>query len=250
MNIASKLSTAFPTACRVCRQWGSGMLCGTCEHRFSVSCMRCARCGLSLGAQELRASSAEQVGLALTGHDMTCANCVKQPPLWRLAVCAVDYAYPWSKLLADFKFRGEVSMAGMLADRLAAALKHSSPGCDVELVMPVPLSEKRLQERGFNQSWELARRLARVMTVAVEPDLLQRPVDTSHQVELSMRQRALNLRGAFMVPQQRWHTVAGRRVAIVDDVMTTGATFTEATRTLLRAGASSVDVWAVARTPL
>ena len=116
-------------------------------------------------------------------------------------------------------------------------------------MLPVPLSAARLQERGFNQSWELARRLGRIFGLTCLADLLQRPVDTAHQVDLSLQERDRNLRGAFMVTPGQHQKVAGRRVAVVDDVMTTGATLREATRTLLLAGASSVDVWAVARTP-
>ena len=113
----------------------------------------------------------------------------------------------------------------------------------------MPLSAPRLQERGFNQAWELARRLGHLLGLATAVDLLQRPVDTAHQLDLSLQDRARNLRGAFMVTPGRQHMVAGRRLALVDDVMTTGATLREATRALMQAGAASVDVWAVARTP-
>ena len=178
-----------------------------------------------------------------------CLSCLREPPAWRAAVCAEDYAFPWNDLIGDFKFRCDVGLATLLADRLAAALRQTPGGTEVDLLLPVPLSTPRLQHRGFNQAWELARRLGDLLRIPAEPHVLQRPVDTHHQAELSLQERSLNLKGAFMVNPQARPAVAGRRVALVDDVMTTGSTFREATRALLQAGAGSVDVWAVARTP-
>jgi ComF family protein len=164
-------------------------------------------------------------------------------------VCAEDYAFPWNTLIGDLKFRSDVALGALLAERLAAALGRAASSTDVDLVLPIPLSAQRLQQRGFNQAWELARRLARLFGLQAEAHLLQRPVDTAHQLELSLQDRTRNLQGAFMVDPQARSTLLGRRVALVDDVMTTGATFRQATQALLRAGAGSVDVWAVARTP-
>lgn len=163
-------------------------------------------------------------------------------------MCAEHYAFPWNGLIGDFKFRGDVALAGLLADRLASAVAQTPGGLDIDLVVPVPLSAQRLQDRGFNQAWELARRLAWSLRLTTDAHLLQRPIDTAHQVELSLAERARNLRGAFMVAPHRRSEVHGRRVALVDDVMTTGATFREAAHALCEAGAAAVDVWAVART--
>ena len=164
-------------------------------------------------------------------------------------MCAEDYAFPWNSLIGDFKFRCDVALATLLAERLATVLAQTPSGTDVDLVLPVPLSAQRLQHRGFNQAWELAKRLARRFGLQTDAHLLQRPVDTAHQVELSLQDRARNLQGAFMVDPLARPRLVGQRVALVDDVMTTGATFRAAAGALVQAGASSVDVWAVARTP-
>ena len=116
-------------------------------------------------------------------------------------------------------------------------------------MLPVPLSAARLSERGYNQSWELARRCARHLGCRADSELLIRIKDTSRQASLSREQRATNMRGAFAVEPTRRAEVRGRSVTLVDDVMTTQATADEAARTLLTAGALSVDVWVVARTP-
>lgn len=229
------LTDLLPADCRVCRQWSTGGLCAACLQRFCAPQRRCPRCALGLSPD--------------VDSALPCASCIGQPPAWRRAVCAQDYAFPWSGLIGDFKFRGDVALAGLLAQRLACAVADAPGARDVELVLPVPLSAQRLQERGFNQAWELTRRLGHRLGLATAADLLQRPVDTAHQLDLSLQDRARNLRGAFMVTPGRQPRVAGRRLALVDDVMTTGATLREATRALLQAGAASVDVWAVARTP-
>lgn len=203
--------------------------------RFGSLQLRCPGCALAWSADN--------------ESRRTCGACSAQPPAWRRAVCAQDYAFPWSGLVGEFKFKGDVALADLLAHRLASALRAAGDAHAVDVVLPVPLSTARMRERGFNQSWELARRLGHTFGLDCSARLLERPVDTAHQVELSLLERAHNLRGAFMVVPGQKQAVAGRRVALVDDVMTTGSTFREATRALLEAGATSVDVWAVARTP-
>jgi ComF family protein len=118
------------------------------------------------------------------------------------------------------------------------------------LLVPTPSSAERLRERGYNQAWELARRLGPALGIATERDLLLRLRDTPHQLSLPAEQRSANVRGTFAVEPRRAAALQGRAVTIVDDVMTTGATAAEMARLLLAAGAVSVDVWVLARTPL
>lgn len=117
------------------------------------------------------------------------------------------------------------------------------------LLLPVPLSGERLAERGMNQAWELARRVGAQLGVEARGDVLRRLVDTAHLADLPRAQRAARIRGAFgIAPGQSQHLRANC-VALVDDVMTSGATAAEAARVLLAAGASEVQIWVVARTP-
>lgn len=118
----------------------------------------------------------------------------------------------------------------------------------MDLVLPVPLAADRLRERGYNQAWELARRVAAGRRLPSDARLLLRPVSTAHQAALPKAARENNLHQAFMVDPRRRREVQGRTIAVVDDVMTTGATLREATRALLQAGALAVEVWALART--
>jgi predicted amidophosphoribosyltransferase len=111
------------------------------------------------------------------------------------------------------------------------------------------LSRERLAQRGYNQAWELARRLAQRLGLKARADALNRPVHLAGQAEQDRAARLQRLRGVFQLSPQGRAWVAGQRVALVDDVLTTGATAAEAARALLAGGAAEVEVWAFARTP-
>jgi len=221
----------LPSLCEVCRSWAVSGLCPACVARFAAPRPRCARCGIGLG-------------LAAPA----CGACLGEPPPFERTVCVADYGFPWDCLVADFKFHGRAELAGVLVEQLTAAVRAAgAPPPDT--VLPVPLSAARLAQRGYNQAWELARRVARALALPTSPSVLLRPVDAAHQIELGRAERQRNLRGAFMVDPAQRSTVQGRRCALVDDVMTTGATAHAAANTLRRAGAAAVEVWVLARTP-
>lgn len=179
----------------------------------------------------------------------TCGTCLREAPAWTRAIAAVDYAFPWDRLIIDLKFHGHVELVPPLAERLLHAVRAGGAEHEVDLLLPVPLAPARLAERGFNQAWEIARRLGAALSLPAQAAWLQRPIDAAHQAELPRAERAVNLRGAFLVEPQFRSPLRGRRVALVDDVLTTGATAREASAALLRAGAAAVQVWTVARTP-
>jgi ComF family protein len=217
--------------CDVCRQWCRGALCADCIARYAAPVPRCARCGLRLGLPA-----------------QACGDCLRDPPPFERTVCAADYGHPWDALIADFKFHGRPELAATLAQRLVAAVR-SADALLPTLLLAVPLSPGRLAERGYNQAWELARRVAATLRLPADATLLQRPLDTAHQAELGRTGRQRNLAGAFMVDPRRRSRIEGARIALVDDVMTTGATLRLCTELLLRAGAASVQAWVLARTP-
>ncbi len=217
--------------CEVCRGWGRGSVCDDCLNAASIPVLRCERCGLALASTQ-----------------PVCGDCLRHPPPYRSCICAVDYAFPWDRLIGRFKFNGQVELSAVLAERLLQAV-HQRQDPRPDLLLPVPLSQPRLAERGYNQAWLLARRLSKALVIEASATLLHRPVDTSHQADLPLAQRRSNLRGAFLVDTAQRQHIEQRHVALLDDVMTSGATVREATTTLLRAGAKRVDVWVLARTP-
>ena len=116
-------------------------------------------------------------------------------------------------------------------------------------MLPVPLAAARWRERGYNQAWELARRVARRLGIVAEPELLLRVRETAHQLALPLADRAGNVRAAFAVEPRRRAELRDRHVAIVDDVMTTASTAAEITGVVRQAGATTVEIWVLARTP-
>lgn len=177
-----------------------------------------------------------------------CGGCLRTPPHFSRAIAAVDYTHPWDRLISDFKFHGGLDLSGALCDLLIAEYqRHASEAPDY--LLPVPLAVGRWRERGYNQSWELARRCAQRLGVRADPHLLLRIRETPRQLSLPRDRRLANVRGAFAVEPARLADVVGRRIALIDDVMTTQATAGELSRMLLAAGAQTVQVWVVARTP-
>ena len=231
----------WPSLCAVCNGWGTQRVCADCLMRFAAAVPRCTGCALQVPAGVAR-----------------CGACLTDPLPFERSVAAVDYAYPWDSLITHFKFHGALDLAPALARGLADAVDRSDAARGVDtasplqppsLLLPVPLSDARLRERGYNQAWELARRMARLLRCPADARLLLRVRDTPHQLAFPPAQRAGNVRAAFAVEPRRSAELRGRSVALVDDVMTTGATAAEIARVLLQAGAAQVQVWAVARTP-
>jgi ComF family protein len=182
-------------------------------------------------------------------------DCIKQPPTIDGTLAALDYAYPWSDLISRYKFGDQTGWAAFFAglmlkaqgvrqvfDRLQTA----------DFILPVPLSKERLQTRGFNQAWQLARLLASQSGSAATTDstLLLRVKNTRPQTELKREARLANVKGAFQIDPLRVDELKGRRVVLIDDVMTSGASLFTAAGALRAAGAAHITGIVLARTPL
>lgn len=149
--------------------------------------------------------------------------------------------------MTRYKFHAALDLGDALADRLLEAARRAGapfPG----LLLPAPLSPERLRERGYNQAWELTRRLARRLHAPASASLLLRVRHTARQMDLPLAERAANVRHAFAIEPRRRAELQGREVTVVDDVMTTGATAEEMTRVLRAAGAARVSIWTLTRT--
>jgi ComF family protein len=190
-------------------------------------------------------------------HDrrLICAECRRHAPIFTSAHVAFDYAFPWDHVIQQLKFGGRTELARPLGLALTNSLRRATGrGGErqhqhaVDLVLPMPLSNARLAERGYNQALLIAQEVAQNLGLSLDSSLLLRPIETLHQAGLPREQRMRNLSGVFMVDPAARNRLAGRSVALVDDVITTGSTANEACRELLRAGALEVQVWAIART--
>lgn len=177
-----------------------------------------------------------------------CGACLAAPPAFDAAVAAVDYAWPWDGLVGHFKFHAALDLAPALTERIAAAWQARHLDAP-HWLLPVPLASERLRERGYNQAWEIARRLASRIGGTADARLLVRLRDTAHQIALPPDRRAANVRGAFAVAPEGLARLRDARVVLVDDVMTTGATAAEIAAVLKQAGVREVTVAVLARTP-
>jgi ComF family protein len=215
-----KLTSAlFGGSCFVCRGAARALLCGECDAELPrLAGPLCPRCALR------------------SPGGLVCGRCLRRPPAYDATVAALGYDFPADVLVHALKFRGELALAPLLAACLADRVGK------VDCVIPVPLSRERLKARGFNQSAEIARHVA--TGARLELALCERTRESPPQMELPYDARQKNVRGAFRCTGN----VIGANVALVDDVMTTGATLDELARTLKQAGALSVTNWVVART--
>lgn len=160
-----------------------------------------------------------------------------------------DYAHPWSSLVARLKH--DPAWAAQLALLLAATPGLIDKLVQTDLMLPIPLSPDRLRERGYNQAWELVKALRRELRPPppAQASLLQRRPQARSQHELPREQRIAHAMQAYYVPASARARLQGRRVLLVDDVMTTGATLQSAAAALLEAGAAEVSGLVFARTP-
>ena len=220
----------FGGTCLLCRgsadrARGEGLLCAACEGnlpRLDQGGL-CPRCALPCAGGAL------------------CGACLAAPPRFDATIAALAYRFPADVLIQALKFHGTLAVAVLLGRVLAQRVAGTTP---VDAVMPVPLSAARLRTRGYNQSMEIARGIARTAGLKLEPWLCERTRDTPAQVDLPHAERTRNVRGAFRCPRP----LEGITVAVVDDVMTTGATLDEIAGELKRVGASRVVNWVAART--
>jgi ComF family protein len=215
----------LPARCALCSgASASRLLCDACLRAMPVERDACPRCGLATQAGGV------------------CGRCLGAPPSYAAAVAAWRYAFPADHLLQALKYGGQLALAEPLGDALADAVL--ARGAMASAIVALPLSRQRQRARGFNHANEIAKRVARRLPVPLVRGLV-RTRDAPPQAGLPLRERARNVRDAFAASRR----FDGMHVAIVDDVMTTGATLGAATRALIAVGAARVDAWVVARTP-
>ncbi len=208
------------------------VLCGASSPHVRL----CAPC--AAGLPRLPGRLCAICAVPLTSGDI-CGACIEHPPRYDSVTAAFPYTFPIDALVQAYKYRGHLALAPLLAALLARELV-----ADVDAIVPMPLAPARLSARGFNQAHELARHLGHVLRLPVLGAACRKVADTPPQAALPFSARARNVRGAFVCSVN----LKGRRVAVVDDVMTTGATLNELARNLKRAGAIHVSGWVVART--
>ncbi|KAF0815450.1 Orotate phosphoribosyltransferase [Andreprevotia sp. IGB-42] len=221
-NVATR-TLALPASCLLCGCLCKRGLCAGCDADLpKLPAALCPRCALP------------------TRDGGLCGGCLAAPPAFDASFAALSYAGVARQLIPAAKFGGRWHVLPLLADVLLHRLPVSPA---VDAIVPLPLHPNRLKERGYNQATEIAVPLARAFHLPLRHDLLLRNRDTEHQARLTLAARQKNLRGAFTARPD----AGGLRIALVDDVMTSGASLDAAARALKKAGAAHVEAWVLAR---
>jgi ComF family protein len=226
------LDLVFPPCCAGCgATLATGILCAACAPLIArIASPRCPRCGVPFHG---------------AGADHLCSRCILEPPRYATASAAFEYAGPLADGLRALKY-------GARSERIEPLARLWREGCPalppVDVAVPVPLHPAKLRARGFNQTVQMALPMLRDRGVRLDCHALVRHRAGDSQASLTIRERREAPRGAFAPTRRAGRRLAGRRVLLLDDVMTTGATANECAKVLLEAGAAEVHVAVLART--
>ncbi|KAG8151216.1 ComF family protein [Burkholderia catarinensis] len=243
--LAARVATvALPNRCALCGNLSHAVICGACDTAYwNEARLRCDVCALPLGTARPRSPRGGHTGAGRAAA-YRCDACRTAPPPFDATLALADYRSPLDGLARGLKFHAQLALGAEFAARLARLVDDTCGTSGFDLVVPVPLSHRRLVARGYNQAWAIARPLARRLRVRAEAALLARVADTAPQSRLDRHARRDNVMAAFAVTGD----VAGRHVALVDDVMTSGATLAAAAHALKTAGAARVTNLVALRT--
>ncbi len=227
------LDVALPPLCPSCRELvGENGLCASCWSKLSlIAPPYCERLGIPFAYDP--------------GPGVLSMQAIADPPAYHRARAAVRYDDVARTLVHALKYGDRLDLAPTMGGWMARAGRELLEGADA--LVPVPLHWRRLWARRFNQSALLAKAISQAAGIPITEAALKRVKATAQQVGLSQSERAENVQGAFRVPQDGKAEVVGRKLVLVDDVLTSGATADACARALLRGGAKSVDVVVFAR---
>ncbi len=231
------MQAIMPNGCALCGNLSHGTICAFCDESYwNDGALRCRVCAVPL-------PFARREGHA----SYCCADCIAEKPPFDATFALADYRPPLDVLAVGLKFRAQLMLAPEFARRLARLAQDAwqDPSDCPDVIAPVPLADRRLIERGYNQAWQIGKPLARALKVPGEATLLRRVIDTAPQSRLHLDARRINVGRAFELARK----VEGLHVGIVDDVMTTGATLEALAHTLKAAGARRVTNFIALRTP-
>lgn len=237
------MHSIFPRHCALCDAPSTNhSLCAGCRADLPRHpAPACPLCGLPILDNPVCPTRGLRPSHETGSSGIVCGTCLRHPPAFDRTLAAFSYSFPIDRLLHGYKYSGDLALVELLAEPLARlAAKQPKP----DLMLPMPLHPARLCERGFNQSLEIAKPISRWLDIPLAADACQRTRDTPTQAGLKWRERRRNVRGAFACDLD----LSGKKIAVVDDVMTTGATLNEISRVLRACGAAEVSAWVVART--
>lgn len=217
-------SNLTPIPCRLCgADCQNQVLCPNCIKDLPELKSVCPQCSLPTSASQ------------------RCGQCLSNPPEQNTSISIYQYKDPIDRLIADFKFNDKLYLSQFFAEKILTKLNHRPLP---ELLIPIPLHPQRLKQRGYNQSFELAKILSKSLSIPVSNSFLERIINTQPQSSMPFKQRKNNIKHAFKAADG----LPFKHIALIDDVLTTGHTANAAAKTLKKAGATTIEVWTIART--
>lgn len=232
------LDILFPQqTCCICRKPG----------RYSTRRPWCEECHQNMFHMRSCMSICDKCGKCLDEGEGLCRDCRTHPPDFDIARAVGPYDEPYRIAIKVLKFMGRRQLAVQMGRMMARAVKAEPRFFPIDLIIPVPVSQANFKQRGFNQTEELARQIAKELHIKMDAQLLRRIKETPSQRELTKEEREKNLLFAFQVKDKK--KIYRKNILLVDDVYTTGSTGRECTRTLLEAGAGRVSLitWATGK---
>ena len=213
----------FPIPCLLCGlATDDQALCESCIAELPVIQQCCIHCAIPIEQGQI------------------CGQCLKKPPIQDSSLSLYRYEQAVPRMMSALKYHRQIQLADICAREFIAYHSLATPP---DLLLPIPLHPSRLRQRGYNQSLLFADTLAQLLKIPCRPELLKRVKKTATQTQLNAKQRHKNMRQAFKYDS----SFVPEHVAIIDDVMTSGATTHEAARVLKRAGVETIEVWTIAR---
>ena len=217
------------------------LLCASSDANNQAICVACLA-DLPWSPQ----TSCPQCGLASNG--MVCGSCLNSQPDFDATKAVFLYTYPVDAMMLRYKYGNMLNLGDTFGEFLAEKIVLENHFKNIDLIIPMPMHPQRLKERGFNQALEIAKVLTKNCKEKLDYNRVERQTLTPPQASLPLKARVKNIKGAFKVNANKLDKLQDKRIAIIDDVMTTGASLNELAKTLKEAGAGHVACWVVART--
>lgn len=224
----------FKQSCLLCKSADGGdiAICNDCVKDLPWHIQpHCPQCGL------------------LSFNSQLCGHCLKSAPDFDATHALFTYVYPLDALLQRYKYGSMLNFSHSFADLMSEDLLLSNTKAkDIDLIIPMPMHPQRLQERGFNQALEIAKLVSNKLEVPLDYKSCLRNKLTPPQASLPLKERVKSIHGVFSIKKSHAHNLQGLKIALIDDVMTSGASLNELAKTIKKAGASHVECWVIART--
>lgn len=222
----------FPKTCLLCNRASKNKqdFCKKCYQDLPWIEFACPKCGQPLET-----------------NNQLCKECLKNPPIFEQTIALFHYKEPINHFITGLKFNNKLIYSRILGELMAEKIsKHYQQTNLPEIIIPVPLHNQRLRQRGYNQAIELARPIAKILALPIDIKSCKRIKNTGTQSSIPAKQRAKNIKKAFTIKNKP----AAKHVAIIDDVITTGNTIKELSSVLHKSGVQTIDIWCCAKTNL